>query len=1114
MVRRVASFITKYCYVVFAVFLTLTGLCAFLSTKVKINHDIYSYMPESSETAQGLDIMKEEFDYGSTSAWQIMFEDIDETKEDAIKEYLESVENVKSVVHDKDENYNKEQDGHRYSLFEVTLNVGGDTPEANKAYKEIYAHFKDVETFYEAGEVYNNNATVVSLWITVLAVGTAMIILTVMSESFIEPWLYLFAILIAVVLNKGTNIMFPNVSHITDSISMVLQMALSMDYAIMLSSRYRQERANCADKRRAMNRALKYSFGAISSSSVTTVVGLIVLVFMSFTIGKDMGLVLSKGVVLSLVSIFTTLPAMLLMSDKLIEKTKKKTPHLKLKWLGNTEYKFRKLALPVFALLFGAAFFLKGNTGILFTASENDKIKDVFPVVNQTAVVYDNAEEKRIADFCNKIAENEDTKRAICYSNTIGEEEKYNEIIPKANELSELKVSGQGGGKGEQVEAEDYLMKVIYYYYYRDDKHMMSLPEFVRFVRDEVMNDGNFSGEIDDVMRANIVRLAKFIIPEEASAPRSRDEIAELLEIEPVKLDDLYTLYLSRHGAPVRLTLNQFGNFVKNDVLSHPEYGGMVSVENRANLEKLLVFSDPKLPNATTPENLLRFALTNEVVKNEMGVSDVDAMEILELLDDAHEIIEEFKAEFPELADLVEPLEKEYTYSEYIEMGEKLLNDLQELRKKIEEIAEKYEIEIDFSEIDKIDLPGKFERLKLAEYIVDHRGNTYSYDELANTFGLDAEQVRLVYGLYDYRYATGDPMLSLEKVVNFLVDEVMTDSRYSSRLQGEQKDKLCILSELMRNARMGTMYNYSDLYSVLSPLSDKLDVNQIFLLYLYHGSLYDYDEGWTINLENFVKFLNEKVLPDARFEARITDDRRTTIKDAEAKIKDAKEMLVGEKHSRALIETELPAEGEKTFGYLQGVKDMIGEGNKSQYFLVGDSAMAYEMSQTFGEEMDFITILTMIAIFVVVMFTFKSVLIPLLLVLVIQSAVYINMAYLSLTGQSVYFIALIIVQSILMGATIDYAILYTSYYLEERKEHGTSVKEALIKSYENSIHSVLTSASILILVTAIVGNMASAIAAKICQSISGGTLVATLIILLLLPALLATIDRFIVRKKK
>ena len=164
--------------------------------------------------------------------------------------------------------------------------------------------------------------------------------------------------------------------------------------------------------------------------------------------------------------------------------------------------------------------------------------------------------------------------------------------------------------------------------------------------------------------------------------------------------------------------------------------------------------------------------------------------------------------------------------------------------------------------------------------------------------------------------------------------------------------------------------------------------------------------------------------------------------------------------------------------------------------------------------MDNITILTMITIFAVVAITFKSILIPTILVLVIQSAVFINMSYLSLTGQSIFYLALIIVQSILMGATIDYAILYTSYYIENRRYYQYDVKRALIESYNKSIHAILTSASILIIVTAIVGNFATAIAAKICQSISGGTLCATLIILLILPALLATLDRFIIKRKQ
>ena len=123
------------------------------------------------------------------------------------------------------------------------------------------------------------------------------------------------------------------------------------------------------------------------------------------------------------------------------------------------------------------------------------------------------------------------------------------------------------------------------------------------------------------------------------------------------------------------------------------------------------------------------------------------------------------------------------------------------------------------------------------------------------------------------------------------------------------------------------------------------------------------------------------------------------------------------------------------------------------------------------------------------------------------------MSILSMTGSSVYFISLLIVQSILMGATIDYAIVYTSYYREFR-ESGSDIKEALIGAYNHSIHTILTSASILIIVTLVVGQFASQIAAKICITLSEGTLCSTLLILLLLPPILATFDKFVAKSKK
>ena len=172
--------------------------------------------------------------------------------------------------------------------------------------------------------------------------------------------------------------------------------------------------------------------------------------------------------------------------------------------------------------------------------------------------------------------------------------------------------------------------------------------------------------------------------------------------------------------------------------------------------------------------------------------------------------------------------------------------------------------------------------------------------------------------------------------------------------------------------------------------------------------------------------------------------------------------------------------------------------------------MAYELNKTFASEFNFISFITALFIFLVIGLTFKSIVVQLLLTLIIQCAVYITMGILSLLGGEVYFISLIIVQSILMGATIDYAILYTNYYIEYRKRYNK--KGALIYAYNESIHTILTSSLILIIVTFIVGIFADQIASKICITISQGTLCATLLVLFILPPVLAALDKFFVKK--
>ena len=169
--------------------------------------------------------------------------------------------------------------------------------------------------------------------------------------------------------------------------------------------------------------------------------------------------------------------------------------------------------------------------------------------------------------------------------------------------------------------------------------------------------------------------------------------------------------------------------------------------------------------------------------------------------------------------------------------------------------------------------------------------------------------------------------------------------------------------------------------------------------------------------------------------------------------------------------------------------------------------MVDEMEQGFDRELLVITLLTALSIFIVVAFTFRSLVIPVLLVLIVQCGVFITVSAIGVFGGSMYYLALLIVECILMGATIDYGILYTTYYREMRQK--MEVKDALVAAYRGSIHTVLTSGSIMVLITALVGPLfGNPTIEAIVRTLAVGCLSAILLILLILPGLLAMFDKW------
>ena len=570
--QKITDFIVEKRLLIFILMLILTIASFFMIKFTNINYDIMKYLPKTSNVRIGLDIMNANFKE-EVSTLNVMVKDLDEEDKSKALKYLESIKNV-SINYENNENFNKDN----YTLFTLNLDYASSSKEAKKIYQDVTNYFKEnlVDT---SGTVSDENKVVLPFYIVVIAVLSALVILIIASSSYTEPFLFLFAILVAVFLNKGTNFIFGSVSNITNSIAAILQMALSMDYSIMLMNRYRQEKEKESDKVKAMKNALYYSFKSISSSSVTTIVGLLALVFMSFTIGKDLGFVLAKGVLFSLLSIFTMLPFLILAFDKLITKTHKKSFTIKLDKLGHFAYKFRYIYLVLFLVILVGSYLLKGNLGIFYTSSEVSEVEKYFPVNNQMAIVYEKSLEDEVTTLCNTIKDNKYVNDTLCYGVTIDEPLLYNEVNPKLEELD------------NDTKIEDYLLKIVYYHYHNPkENNKISLNNFLNFIESNVYKNKKMNSHVSKSMKENITKLKNFTSANNINKKRTPEEITNILNINKDTYDDLIILYNTKDNATT-LTLNEFSKYTKNNLLTNPKYQDNFNDEIKNELDMLEKFS-------------------------------------------------------------------------------------------------------------------------------------------------------------------------------------------------------------------------------------------------------------------------------------------------------------------------------------------------------------------------------------------------------------------------------------------------------------------------------------------------------------------------------------------
>ena len=317
--KRLANILVKFRLFFFIASVALAIFSATLIPQVTINKDQSKYLAKDSNMSQGLEIINKEFPaIELKDSFQIMFENLTRTEKLAIYEELLEFNGVTGVNYDVDSSdYNTKS----YTMYIVNTEYIYDSDKVSaiiNEMKETYHHYT-VHAYY-SGAVMDVLDRLIPM-----AVIIGLLVLLVMCKSYFEPVLLLVSIGIAILINMGSNVIFESVSDMTFAISAVFQLVLSIDYSIMMLHRYEQEYAllGRTNKPKAMRNAIVNAVGSISSSSVTTIVGLLVLLLMSFTIGRDIGLVISKGVFFSLICVFTVMPTLII-------------------WFGDIVYKFDK----------------------------------------------------------------------------------------------------------------------------------------------------------------------------------------------------------------------------------------------------------------------------------------------------------------------------------------------------------------------------------------------------------------------------------------------------------------------------------------------------------------------------------------------------------------------------------------------------------------------------------------------------------------------------------------------------------------------------------------------------------------------------------------------------
>lgn len=1081
-------------WIIIALFIVAAVLSIITMGKIKINYNLADYLGKDTQTKIALDIIDEEF--GMTGDIKVMAENVSVDTASEMVDKIKSIDNVINVNFDKyDETYYKDNN----ALFIVIIDGDDYSDNAKKVASDIKNALSEYEGIEYGGTSIEKQAlqdaiTNEMTYILVISLCLVVAILLITSESWLEPIILLVASGVAVLINRGTNIFFGEISYITNSISAILQLALSIDYSIVLLHTYKKEKELDDNNNLAMKKAIKSVVKPVSASALTTIAGLLALLFMSFRIGFDIGIVLMKGIVVSAITSMTLLPALILLFDKAMKKTKKQSFVPRGKAFCKVAYKASKIIVPIALIIIILCGVLQSKNTFIFSDTEagNESISNTFGNNNTVVVIYKNSsegyeKEKTLIDslYGYKTKSNKSVlSNYTAYTNTVRELYDIDKAVKK------LEIS----------ESDAEMLFTMYNLYKSQEEITLSLDEFIEFANNLIKTDDDAKEFTDDDTKKTIETLNEIsnILNEDLTAEelyeRLTTGVMEGTDISSFSIKQLYGLYFYNSVLDNKIEFEKVIDFI---ILASKE-------ENTKNMfdEETIT----KLSNLKTGisqfEEQMEMLMTKEMLKG-WFYQNYNVLLSEENLNQIY--MGYFASTGKEVSETIPflPLMEFLIASNTItdEVAIETINNYSNLYKVVND-----------------------------KYTYDQFLTTLSYVVKALTkenFEINAtnEAIQQIYIMYFYQI---DKMplskIKGEAFVEFAISKYETNEIVKNELSSENLNKLIDMNTVYKYISDSTTLSYKDAYKKIFALSleiksdittSALDEDKVSGVYIKYATNNNRTLSTPMMAYELLDFVTNNMDTNSLLNKKMTITNRNKVNDAKKDIAKAEDLFISENYSRMLLSVNLPNESEETTEFVEYLSNEVKNIFGDEAYIAGEIVSTYDLEKTFDHDNLFITIFTLISIFVIVMVIFKSLSLPIILVAIIQGAIFIAMST-QLMNDGIFFMSYIVSTCILMGATIDYGILMSSNYVAYRKEKDK--KESLELSVQAAMPTVFTSGLILTVCGFVIHFISSQSSISTVGLLIGiGTICSVIMITIVLPSVLYLLDKFVLKlsiKKK